>query len=260
MKLLFLILVIFLQGRPEYLHISNNGNNSEKCGGEQSPCLSFMYIFEERLVNSSNEKGVLIPDGYIFSYDNGYLRLINATPEYYIYGANYKSYTISRIYFPDDCGHIHCEHSVRFEYLEFISETGVFHDFDKVELALIYANVDGVRVNIINCSFTTGSNYVFETGSDTALLYVHNGVKLVMNHVNITKFNILNRNFIDIGDGYPNVEANFTSVKIWNVIAHDKSDIEGIIHLSNTSVRMQNCTFNESHGYGPAAFSFDKFL
>jgi hypothetical protein len=259
--LLFLVFLFsFIQGAIEYIRILNGGTDEEKCGTIDSPCQSFDYIFESRLVNKEDEKGVLIPNGFSLSQNQGSLRLFNVTPQYHLYGQDYRNYGFSRVDVPNGCGHIHCEQSVRIEYLRFESESGVFHDITKDEVAFIYSNVSGVHIYIVNCSFATGENYNSVNGSSTALLFIHSGATLTMNLVNISDFNILNRRFIDIGEGYPSVEVNITSLIISRITVHDTSDIVGIFHLTNTTIHFRDCFFNESQGYGPASFAYEYYL
>jgi hypothetical protein len=254
----FLIVFISLvRGDIEFLYISSEGTDRHDCGMMRHPCESFEYIFETRLVDPIYEKGVLVYNDFVLSDNSGQVNLYATTPQYHIYGAYFKEQEFSYIFLPHNCGQFHCEQSVNFEYLIFLSETGDFYGSVTEEKALIYSDVSNVQISIVSCSFTTGTRYDYAVGSNTALLCVHNGATLSLSNVIISRFNVLNRNFIDISGGYPVVSSSFTNVTIAYVIAYDESKVRGIVHLSNATVVFQGCFFNESHGYGPAAFSFE---
>jgi hypothetical protein len=184
-----------------------------------------------------------------------------SSPSYYLYGSGYLENEFSTINIPDKCGHIRCEQNVELLYLKFVTETGIFKWYPTDgEHALIYSNITDVIVKIINCIFTTGNTYNYESAlSPSKIIRIFNGAGLIMDGVIIANFSI---NFDRMADNSINTTSpivlgtggerlthvSFINVDMYNMKIPVNNLLYGICTGSAVVVNFESSTFKEIRG------------
>jgi hypothetical protein len=260
---LILILVYLVYSFPDiFLYISNDdvSEDVDGCGvAFDRGCKSFSYVFQSRFNDTTLEKGLFLFNNHRLSDNNGIVIMDKETPGYYIFGSDYKLGTSSKVIIPSNSGSFACKYNVYFSHLDFESENGVFN-YDNSSHSLIYGDVSGIEITIKNCSFTTSSGYNFDSGSNSRLIHITSGIKIIFESVIVNKF----RNNGGSGSEFIRIFDTSSEVSLLGVyFSNLKTSNSPVIELKGGIMKLENSNFiNIGQGGKPFihAFFFYFFL